>query len=164
MTFPFFRSRGWGTFWVETGLTLHQATVVIVIEPLYDPNLSLQIPKRAQRLGQQKEMWYYTIRTHTAIEKMVMKCDLDLCYWLEDDCSFVDDVIPKTQVPYTPLASQAAKDALARGRVEKHHVIITANKQLTALDSSRKSLEGNLCSSDNVLRAKVFLVEGEAMC
>ena len=53
---------------METGLNLHQASVVIIIEPMYDPNLFLQVPKRAHRLGQPKEVWCYTIRTNTAIE------------------------------------------------------------------------------------------------
>ena len=50
------------------GLTLHQASIVIIIEPMYDPNLFLQMPKRAHRLSQPKEVWCYTIRTITAIE------------------------------------------------------------------------------------------------
>ena len=74
-----------------TGLTLHQASVVIIMEPIYDPNRFLQVPKRAHRLGQQKEVWCYAIRTNTAIEDMVMKCDLELCYWFDEDCSFTDD-------------------------------------------------------------------------
>ena len=61
------------------------------MKPMYGPNLFLQVPKQAHRLSQQKEVWYYTIRTNTAIEGMVMKCDLELCYLLEDDCSFVDN-------------------------------------------------------------------------
>ena len=54
-----------------TGLTLHRASVVIIMEPMYDPNLFLQIPKRAHRLGQTKEVWCYTIRTDTSIEDLV---------------------------------------------------------------------------------------------
>ena len=38
---------------------------------MYDPNLFLQVPKRAHRLGQLKEVWCYTIRTNTPIEDMV---------------------------------------------------------------------------------------------
>ena len=54
-----------------TGLTLHQASVVIIMEPMYDPNLFLQVPKRAHRLGQLKEVSCYTIRANTPIEDMV---------------------------------------------------------------------------------------------
>ena len=77
-------------FSVGTGLTLHQASVVIIMEHIYDLNLFLQVPKRAHDLGQQKEVWYYIIRTHTAIEKLVMKCEPELCYWLDEDCSYID--------------------------------------------------------------------------
>ena len=41
------------------------------MEPMYDSNLFLRIPKRAHRLGQRKEVWCYPIRTNTAIEDMV---------------------------------------------------------------------------------------------
>ena len=41
------------------------------MEPMYDPNLFLQVLKPAHRLGQQKEVWCYTIRTNTPIEDMV---------------------------------------------------------------------------------------------
>ena len=61
------------------------------METIYDPNLFLQVPKRAHRLSQQKGVWCYTIRTNTAIEDMVMICDLELCYWLDEDCSYIDN-------------------------------------------------------------------------
>lgn len=50
------------------GLDLTQVTVVILCEPVYDPNLYKQIPKRAHRLRQKEETHYHVLHTDTEIK------------------------------------------------------------------------------------------------
>lgn len=54
-----------------TGLNLTRATVVILCEPIYDPKLYKQAPKRAHRLGQKEEVFLYVLLSNTTIEKYV---------------------------------------------------------------------------------------------
>lgn len=54
-----------------TGLNLTRATVVILCEPIYDPKLYKQAPKRAHRLGQKEEVFVYLLLSNTTIEKYV---------------------------------------------------------------------------------------------
>ena len=54
-----------------TGTNLQRATVVILCEPIYDPKLMSQVPKRAHRQGNSDEVWFYRVTSKTMIENMV---------------------------------------------------------------------------------------------
>ena len=53
------------------GLNLTRATVVILCEPIYDPAMYKQAPKRAHRLGQKEEVFAYILFSNTRIEEYV---------------------------------------------------------------------------------------------
>ena len=55
-----------------TGLTLTKATVIILCEPTYMAALLYQMPRRAWRYGQKKEVTFYTLTAGTMIEKLMM--------------------------------------------------------------------------------------------
>ena len=54
-----------------TGTNLQRATVVILCEPVYDPKVKAQVPKRAHRQGNLQEVWYYQLTSQTKIEQLV---------------------------------------------------------------------------------------------
>ena len=54
-----------------TGTNLQRATVVILCEPVYDPKIKAQVPKRAHRQGNSCEVWYYILTSKTVIENLV---------------------------------------------------------------------------------------------
>ena len=53
------------------GLDLPQAEVVILCEPLYDPNLHAQMPARARRQGTPHVVQFWVIKSDTEIEGIV---------------------------------------------------------------------------------------------
>ena len=54
-----------------TGGNLQRATVVILCEPVYDPKVSRQVPKRAHRQGNYNPVHYYLLSSCTSIEALV---------------------------------------------------------------------------------------------
>ena len=54
-----------------TGLTLTNATVVIIMDPLYNSTLLLQVLERAHRLGQKKKVHCYIPDSDTDIENLM---------------------------------------------------------------------------------------------
>lgn len=60
---------------IGQGINLQRATVVILCEPLYNPKLLKQIPKRAHRLGQKEDVDFYILIADIMIEGVVRtKC------------------------------------------------------------------------------------------
>ena len=52
----------------RVSVNLQRATLVILCESVYDPRTEGQIPKRAHRLGNTHQVWYYAMPSDTMIE------------------------------------------------------------------------------------------------
>ena len=56
---------------MNTGTNLQRATVIILFEPVYDPKMKTQIPKRIHRQSNSLEISYYTLSSKQLLKSLL---------------------------------------------------------------------------------------------
>lgn len=101
-----------------TGTNLQRARVVIICDPVYDPKVKAQVPKRAHRQGNPNELWYYVLTSETMIENLMEKKEAAKAEFTAEAFEFTASELLE-QKPGSDVAVRASNDGAINDAVIK---------------------------------------------